>query len=76
MAAGPVIIATRITNLPQTLKDALPKVIVRFEGQNDEMELFEFFPDEISFTASEFLGLTEAQARQLKSTKDLDYLKS
>jgi hypothetical protein len=41
-----------------------------------EKTLFEFYPDELSFTESEFIGLTEDQAHELKMEKDIQYLQS
>lgn len=66
----------RITAMPVNLSDPMPKVMVIFEGETEEVELFEFYPDEITFNAEEFLGLTEAEARNLKYKKDLAYLTS
>ena len=37
--------------------------------------LYEFYPDEISFTESEFIGLTLDEARRLKYEKDLEFIK-
>lgn len=54
---------------------ALPTVSAEFDD-GSRKELFSFYPDEISFTASEFEGLTEANARHLKFQKDRAYLKS
>ena len=36
----------------------------------EEKELFEFYPDEISFSESEFIGMTEESARRLKFERD------
>ena len=33
-------------------------------NNGDEKTLFEFYPDEISFKESEFIGLTEESARR------------
>jgi len=38
--------------------------------------LFSFYPDEISFTESEFVGLTEDEAGKLKYKKDVEYLRN
>jgi len=73
------IIACEITAMPRPMPegmfDDMPKVIVTFEDGHVE-ELFSFFPDEISFTEKEFLGLTETEARQRKFLKDKDFLQS
>ena len=52
----------------------MPRVIVTFEDGSLKT-LFEYYPDEISFTESEFIGLTESEARYLKYTKDKDFLR-
>lgn len=68
------ITAARITEMPKGLFDPMPQVIITIEGK--EMSLFEYYPDEISFTANEFVGLTVEQARALKGKKDRAYLRS
>lgn len=70
----PKIIQARITPLPQSLRDPLPEVWVRLEN-NVEEKLFEYYPDEISFDAAEFVGLTLDEARALKFKKDRDFLR-
>ncbi len=70
------ITACRITELPKKLFDPMPKVMITLEGETKEKELFEYFPDELSFTAEEFIGLTEQEANQLKFKKDQEYLRS
>lgn len=39
-------------------------------------EVFEFYPDEISFDETELIGKTVAQAKEIKYQKDLAYLRS
>ncbi|MCA6368189.1 MAG: hypothetical protein IM631_12235 [Cytophagales bacterium] len=70
-----VIVSARITALPKTFSDPMPEVYVTMED-GDEHLLFEYYPDEISFEADEFVGLTIEQARSLKTNKDTAYLKS
>jgi hypothetical protein len=61
--------------MPEGMLDAMPQVKVQFtDGQ--EKVLFEFYPDEINFTESEFIGLTEDQAHELRMKKDIHYLQS
>lgn len=55
--------------------DQMPQVKVKF-SDGIEKTLFEFYPDEISFKESEFIGLTEESARRLKLEKDKIYLQS
>lgn len=70
------IVQVQITAMPQRLLDPMPKVMVIFEGTSEEVELFDFYPDEITFNSEEFLGLTEAEAHALKTQKDRAYLTS
>lgn len=51
-------------------------VLVTFEGSADEHVLFEYFDDELTFRADEFIGLTEQEARDLFRRKDIAYLQS
>lgn len=61
--------------MPVGMSDPTPKVIVAFEN-GEVKELFSFYPDEISFSESEFIGLTEEEARALRCEKDIAYLRS
>lgn len=60
----------------------MPKVYVRYDNQGEYTDgtdyemLFEYYPDELSFRPSEFVGLTKAEAITLKHQKDLAYLRS
>ena len=67
------VIASRITEQPKSLFDPMPKVFVKLENGKEEF-LFEYYPDEISFTPSEFVGLTIEECRHLKFKKDKNYL--
>jgi hypothetical protein len=69
------IIKCTITAQPKGWFDPMPKVIITLEDGTTK-ELFEYYPDEISFTAEEFIGLTEDEARHLKFKKDKAYLQS
>ena len=40
----------------------MPEVIVTVEGQDEEQKLFSYYPDELSFHPSEFIGLTVEEA--------------
>lgn len=71
----PKIISAEITAMPKQMFDPMPKVIATFDDGRVE-ELFEYYPDEISFTPQEFRGLTEAEAKHLKFKKDKEYLQS
>jgi hypothetical protein len=61
--------------MPEGMLDKMPEVKVRFSN-SEEKTLFEFFPDEISFDSTEFIGLTEKSAMKLKYDKDIRYLQS
>jgi molybdopterin-guanine dinucleotide biosynthesis protein A len=60
---------------PSSIFKPLPKVTVTYDDGSSET-LFTFYPDEISFTADEFIGKTKREANQLRHTKDVAYLKS
>jgi hypothetical protein len=70
----PRIIACEIGPMPQ-LGDPMPKVTATFDDGRQKV-LFSYYPDEISFTPQEFVGLTEDEARQLFGRKDRVFLKS
>lgn len=69
------IISARITAMPGSLLDPMPIVYVTFQD-GTEKKLFDYYPDELSFTALEFVGLTEEEAHLLKLKKDKAYLQS
>jgi hypothetical protein len=52
----------------------LPKVMVIMEGESDERFLFDFLPDEVSFTEEEFVGLTRSDALTLIIDRDKAFL--
>jgi hypothetical protein len=65
----------RITAMPKSMFDKMPQVFVTTED-GKEIFLFEYYPDEISFTENEFVGLTIEEAKHLKFKKDKNYLQS
>jgi len=67
--------SARITDMPKKIFDPMPKVFVTLEN-GEEKELFEYYPDELSFTPAEFIGLTTDEAHELKYKKDVAYLQS
>ncbi len=67
--------SAKITAMPKSIFDEMPKVIATF-NDGTKKELFSFYPDEISFHESEFVGLTEQEARSLKHKKDLHFLQN
>ena len=78
-ATEPVIVKCSIGPYPRPIEqgmfDRMPEVKVQFHN-GDEKTLFEFYPDEISFKESEFIGITEESARRLKFEKDKRYIQS
>lgn len=76
---NPIIVKCTIGTYPRPMSegmfDKMPEVRVQL-STGEEKTLFEFFPDEISFFESDFLGLTEENARRLKFEKDKKYIQS
>ena len=70
-----VIITPMPRPMPEGMFDPMPEVIATFEDGSTK-SLFPFYPDEISFGASEFIGLTEQEAMALRHRKDVAYLQS
>ena len=58
---------------PEGLSDPMPEVVATF-GDGSIKTLFEFYPDEIQFWASKFIGLTENEAMILRHRRDVAYL--
>jgi len=61
--------------MPEGMFDPMPEVKVVFDNGVEKV-LFDFFPDEISFTEDEFIGLTEEAAIRLRTEKDIKFLQS
>jgi len=61
--------------MPEGMFDPMPEVIATF-GDGSSKTLFSFYPDEVSFRESEFIGLTEEEAHSLFQRKDTAYLRS
>lgn len=61
--------------MPEGMFDPMPSVHATFDD-GSVVELFRYYPDELSFTEEEFVGLTEAEARALHARKDRAYLRS
>lgn len=75
----PVIVKCKIGPYPRPMSEGMldPMPEVKVELNNGvEKTLFGFYPDEISFEESEFIGLTEESARRLKFEKDQRYIQS
>jgi len=69
------IVSATITGMPQTIVQPMPVVTTTFDN-GETRKLFAYYPDEISFTADEFIGLTLSEARALKVRKDKAWLQS
>jgi len=52
------------------------KLFVETTTQEEKIPLFEYYPDEISFTKEELIGKTIAEAQTLRHEKDVAYLKT
>ena len=57
------VISCRITKTPKKILE-----------NGDEVFLFDFYPDEISFEPNEFIGLTIEECKKLKTQKDMFYI--
>jgi hypothetical protein len=69
------ILSVKIGPMPTGFSDfRLPKVTATFES-GEVKGLFSFYPDELSFEESEFIGLTECEAHKLFTKKDVAYLR-
>ena len=71
-----VIVAARIVPREGGMFGSSPKVMVKVAGDAAEGILFEYYEDEISFRAEEFVGKTVSEGRHLKFVKDVEYLQS
>jgi hypothetical protein len=67
------VVSARITKMPDELFDPMPQVYVTMEDGKEQF-LFDYYPDEISFTPNEFVGLTIEECRHLKFQKDRRFL--
>jgi hypothetical protein len=69
------VIKSRITEQPKSLFDSMPRVFVTTEDGTEHF-LYQYYPDEISFTENEFIGLTLQECSELYTKKDLNYLRT
>lgn len=61
--------------MPEGMFDQMPSVKVTLSN-GESLKLFDFYPDEISFVESEFIGLTVEEAERLLTQKDVKYIQS
>ena len=71
----PRIVSASISAMPKDIFDKMPEVTATFDD-GSKVVLFSYYPDELSFTEQEFIGLTEEEACHLKVMKDFKYLQS
>ena len=69
------IVHAKISKMPETPFDPMPEVEAVFDD-GKTCKLFSYYPDEISFTPDEFIGLTRLEAMALRHKKDVEYLQS
>lgn len=78
-SAGPKITKVDITPMPRPLPDGMfdpmPDVVATFDDESIKT-LFSFFPDELTFSPAEFVGLTAEEAIALRDEKDVTYMRS
>ena len=76
MPSEPTIASCKIGPYPKSFFSLdMPKVAVTYHDGKEET-LFQFYPDELSFSEQEFIGLTRDQAMRLRHRKDVAYLRS
>ena len=76
MTSERTIAGCKIGPYPKSFFDFdMPKVTVTYDDGQEE-SLFTFYPDELSFSEREFIGLTRDQAMSLRHRKDVAYLQS
>jgi hypothetical protein len=69
------VVSARITAMPEELFDPMPQVYVTMENGRERF-LYDYYPDEISFTPEEFVGKTIKECITLKYEKDKRFLTS
>jgi len=69
------IVHASISKMPESHFDAMPQVEAVFDD-GKTCTLFSYYPDEISFTPEEFIGLTRAEAMWLYQKKDKAWIQS
>lgn len=61
--------------MPEGMFDRMPSVNVTLSN-GESFELFAYYADEVSFSESEFIGLTVAEANALITQKDIVFIQS
>ena len=75
MPVEKIVKSVSISKQPENICDPMPEVTVTFDDGSTEM-IFWYYPDELSFSENEFIGLTRKEAIELKFIKDKAYLQS
>lgn len=60
--------------MPMGMFDPMPEVIATMEN-GSKVKLFSFYPNELTFQAAEFVGMTLTEARELFHKKDVEFLR-
>lgn len=66
----------RISTVQFTVNDLGKMDVIAYWTDGSFGFLLSYFPDEISFRADDFIGLTERQARELHFQRDKEHLQS
>lgn len=69
------IVTADVGKMPKSIFDKMPEVTVEYDDGESE-KLFSYYPDEISFSPSEFVGSTRSEAITMRHKKDVAYLQS
>ena len=70
----PVVTIDSVTLVPAAWDIPGPVDVVAALTDGTNVTLFRYFPDEISFTSSDFVGRTVEEARALRHKRDVDWL--
>ena len=69
------IVSAKIGPMPTSIFGPMPSVTVTYDDDSTE-QLFTFYPDEINFTESEFVGKTRNGAMALRHRRDVAFLQA
>ena len=61
--------------MPQGMFDPMPSVTATLDD-GSTIKLFTFYPDELSFTKEEFIGLTADEGSRLHYKRNVSFLRS
>jgi len=71
----PVIQTCDIGKMPTNLSDPMPEITVLLSNGNSD-SLGTYYPDELTFHPTDFIGKTMEEAQGIKRQRDVDYLRS